>query len=78
MGCQVLSKQSALLTVHKYYRDDRSAKVCIVVETGQRWYGKEGLDLISRMIHRHGVDYFEIISGKDKEMIRVNYFSNSV
>ena len=78
MGSQLLSKQSALLTLNKYLRDERYAKTKLVLESGKELYGKEGIDVVSRMIHRHGIDYFEIHCGKELEKIRVNYFSSAV
>lgn len=78
MGIQVLSKQSALITVGKYMKEERASKVKIVLETGAELAGREGLDVLTRMIHRHGVDYFELTCGKDKERVNVNYFSTSV
>lgn len=75
----MLSKQNAIQQVYNSLAaEDADTKLTITVDGRPgALRGIEGGKTLVRMIHRHGVDSFELISGSRVERIRLNYFAKS-
>lgn len=75
----MLSKQNAIQQVYNSLAaEDADSKLSITIDGKVgALRGVEGGKTLIRLIHRHGVDSFELVSGSRVERIRLNYFAKS-
>lgn len=71
----ILSKQNAIHQVFNYDKEHIVNKVHILVDGHTELKGLSGLRELIRLIHKHGVDRFEIKAESPVEKIRINYFA---